>query len=530
MHGNFELIDSNVYKNVLNYFKRVKINFFNTIKVFFIVFRIKLKHKFWKYKKRILFPCDNSIDLCFENLPLYLAVYKAGYNLEIYMPIRSLTMIPYYLLLGVSKFHFLFTISPSKLRTKNFKLEFDFDKYIIPSILRKYRIASINDLKEFDKKKEILDLRIENLLNNFSKTNLKNVESVFFADYVYIPQGPLLDYIYTYHKNINILSYNAGHIIDTLVVSKLKTNLKNRHPYSPPFDVFISRKKALNKKESLKLIANIRLQLKNLYKNKEWFNHVGTSQYQQFVEFKCEFGTKKESNNSNSNIFAIFPHIYWDASVAAGDDLFNDYKEWFETTVLYILENTKSNLIVKDHPSNLHKLNSLGIKYKSPIKSFLLSQKEEYKKRVIYLKPDTKISTISVIEKSDYILTVRGTIGIEASLFGKNVIFAGTGRFNDYGFGIFPNNIDDYFRLIKKASTSNFEIEEENILNAALYLDILWNQMTFFQDTVKSIQNDNGSNFLKNINTINMKSILKDIDELSKWIEKPTSTYLKSKK
>ena len=130
-----------------------------------------------------------------------------------------------------------------------------------------------------------------------------------------------------------------------------------------------------------------------------------------------EFDSKNNFENINSNIFAIFPHIYWDASIAAGDDLFEDYKDWFEKTVIYILENTKSNLIVKDHPSNLHKLNSLGIKYKSPIKSFLLSQKEEYKKRVIYLKPDTKISTISVIEKADYILTVRGTIGIEASLW-----------------------------------------------------------------------------------------------------------------
>ena len=110
------------------------------------------------------------------------------------------------------------------------------------------------------------------------------------------------------------------------------------------------------------------------------------------------------------------------------------------------------------------------------------------KKRVIYLKPDTKISTISVIEKSDYILTVRGTVGIEASLFGKNVIFAGSGRFNGYGFGLFPNNLDEYFALIKKASTLNFEIKKESIFNAAIYLDILWNQMTYFQDTVKSFK------------------------------------------
>ena len=194
------------------------------------------------------------------------------------------------------------------------------------------------------------------------------------------------------------------------------------------------------------------------------------------------------------------------------------------------MENTKSKLIVKDHPSNLFKLQSLGIKYKSPIKSFLLAQKEEFKKRVIYLKPDTKISTISVIEHSDYILTVRGTVGIEASLFGKNVIFAGNGRFNGYGFGIFPNNLDDYFSLIKKASTSNFLIKEESIFNAALYLDILWNQMTFFQSTVRSFKTNKRNTFLRKITSINIKSIFKEIDQLSKWIKKPTATYLKNKK
>ena len=113
--------------------------------------------------------------------------------------------------------------------------------------MRKYRLGSIKDLKEFDNKKEILDIKIENLLNNFSNTNFKNVRSIFFSDYVYVPQGPLLDYIYNYHKKINILSFNSGHIADTLIVNKLENNSKNRHPYAPPFDIFISRKKSTKK-------------------------------------------------------------------------------------------------------------------------------------------------------------------------------------------------------------------------------------------------------------------------------------------
>ena len=51
-------------------------------------------------------------------------------------------------------------------------------------------------------------------------------------------------------------------------------------------------KKALKKNEGLKLVSNIRLQLNNLYKNQEWFNYVGTSQYQEFDKFNDALNQK----------------------------------------------------------------------------------------------------------------------------------------------------------------------------------------------------------------------------------------------
>ena len=69
--------------------------------------------------------------------------------------------------------------------------------------------------------------------------------------------------------------------------------------------------------------------------------------------------------------FTIFPHIYWDISSSAGNNLFKDYKDWFESSVKYILNNTDSKIIIKDHPSNLFKFKLLGLDYISPIKDFL---------------------------------------------------------------------------------------------------------------------------------------------------------------
>ena len=64
MFGILGFIISDNYKKLLFFINRVKINFFNTIKVFLIVLKIKFKNKFWKNKKAILFPCETSIDFC----------------------------------------------------------------------------------------------------------------------------------------------------------------------------------------------------------------------------------------------------------------------------------------------------------------------------------------------------------------------------------------------------------------------------------------------------------------------------------
>ena len=50
------------------------------------------------------------------------------------------------------------------------------------------------------------------------------------------------------------------------------------------------------------------------------------------------------------------------------------------------------------------------------------------------IEPDTEINTLSFIDFIDYGITVRGTIGLELSSFGKVVVTAGSGRYDGNGF------------------------------------------------------------------------------------------------
>jgi capsule polysaccharide export protein KpsC/LpsZ len=70
----------------------------------------------------------------------------------------------------------------------------------------------------------------------------------------------------------------------------------------------------------------------------------------------------------------------------------------------------------------------------------------------------------------DYCLTVRGTIGIEAALFGIPVITAGTGRYDNFGFTIDSTSKEDY--LEKLSRVHNFPAltpEQTNLAHKFAY-------------------------------------------------------------
>ena len=502
------------------------INILNGLKLSYITFRIKFKSILKKNKKIVLFPCEGGLDEILSVFPLYLSIYKAGYKIEIYMPIRSVGLIPLYLIMGVRRFRFILTFRLNKFNFIDFKNIFDYRKYIRASLVRSNRADSFKLIKNREKNITKLEFKITNLLNNFSKINFKNIHAVFFTDYIYIPQGPMMEYLSKYCKNVGLFTYNVGHLSDTLVINKIDSLSNIRHAYAPPFEIFYQNLRSLDADLEKKIISETQEILFKYYENKEWFNYVGTTSY---IKSK---DTKKNSlrlldHTNEKNYFGIFPHIYWDASLAFGEDIFDDYKDWFEKTLDYILKNTDSNVIVKDHPCNLYKLTSIGSEYSSPVKDFIEKIPDHHKKRIIYLPSDTDYTTLEIIQMVNYVLTVRGTVGVEGCLLGKEVIFAGTGRFSGYKFGLFPQNKEEYFDLIKKASKDQLK-DQKSSLFAANYLNILWNKMTYKQEIIKTTYNyeNNIMELNKKISTLNINSVNKQINSLTDWFLSPSSTFI----
>jgi len=149
----------------------------------------------------------------------------------------------------------------------------------------------------------------------------------------------------------------------------------------------------------------------------------------------------------------VFSHVLWDANLFFGEDLFQDYGEWFVETVKAAVANPEINWIIKLHPANLWKRQRAGVT--SKYSEMLLIQENigELPEHVQVMYPDTDVSTRSLFNLAEYAITVRGTVSSEAPCFGVTTLTAGTGRCDQFGFTVDSDSAEAY--LAKLADIQN---------------------------------------------------------------------------
>ncbi len=182
------------------------------------------------------------------------------------------------------------------------------------------------------------------------------------------------------------------------------------------------------------------------------------------IKFNKDELIKKIKLNPEKKIVCVFSHILWDANLFYGEDLYDDYSEWFLETVKIAINNPKVNWIIKLHPANVWKRQFEGEKSVLAELSLLKSNGIHHlPEQVKLLLPDTDIDTYSLFQLIDYAVTVRGTIGIELPCFGKWVITAGTGRYTDLGITKDPKTINEYTNILMNIDKFDEIFDESRI-------------------------------------------------------------------
>lgn len=148
-------------------------------------------------------------------------------------------------------------------------------------------------------------------------------------------------------------------------------------------------------------------------------------------------------------IAVVFSHILYDSIHFYGTDLYPDYETWLIETLRQAIKNSNVHWIIKLHPSNVWRGEVESVLKGQTLEERIISSKfPELPSHVQIIKSDSKISTYALMQIANYGVTVRGTAGLEMATLGKQVVTAGTGRYEDCGFTVDPKSVKEYEEVL----------------------------------------------------------------------------------
>jgi len=317
-------------------------------------------------------------------------------------------------------------------------------KYAASWFMRQTRRSSF-DLKDDTTRSLLTEELVKSLRATVTaEIILKEVKPdlVLVIDRGYTPVGQLFDVCL--QQGIPVIQRCASHKSGWEIVKRYSsTDMADIHHHSLSAESWEYVKKTPWNESKWRELYN---ELEGTYKSGDWFSEVGT-QFNKVLYSKRELVSKLGLDPSKKAA-VIFPHMFWDATFFWGEDLFKDYYDWFVNVLKIAAKNRNLNWIVKIHPANTAKAKRDNYRGEH---TELLAIREvlgEIPSHIKIVSPESDINTFSFFELMDYCLTVRGTIGIEAAVFGINTLTAGTGRYDRLGFTYDFDSKEDYLKCI----------------------------------------------------------------------------------
>ena len=318
-------------------------------------------------------------------------------------------------------------------------------KYAVSSVMRLVRKSNF-DIRDDSVRRLLAEQLAYSLkMAAVAEIILREVkpDCVFLIDHGYTPNGQLFDACL--NRGIPVIQRNASHKSGWDILKRYKNpemSTYHHHSLSKESWEYIRKMPWDNK-----LWDELYGELKRTYVSGDWFAEVGT-QFNKNVYSKQELFSMMHLDAGKKTV-VIFPHIFWDATFFWGEDLFKDYYDWFINVLKAAAENKKLNWIIKIHPANIIKAKRDNYKGEHVELKAVYETLGSLPEHIKVIPPESDINTFSLFEVMDYCLTVRGTIGIEASAMGINTLTAGTGRYDRMGFTHDFKSKEEYLECIR---------------------------------------------------------------------------------
>lgn len=326
----------------------------------------------------------------------------------------------------------------------------------IISVISRKLMKGAPDLQDTVAQKHLIDILPETLETvHLAEKMLDKIrpQTMILIEANYTLMGALTDT--AIGKGINVIQTVQPSRDDAMIFKRLTHETRRIHPSSVS-------------KSSMEIISKMPWAEK--YEQelmREFSNRYGGKW---FLQSRNQPGVKPKSReeiinelglNPAKKIAVVFSPVLWDANLFYGEDLFEDFGDWFVETVKVACKNPNVNWIIKMHPANLWKRARENTRDELAEVALIREKVGRLPAHVKLLYPNTDISTWSLFQATDYGITVRGTIGMELPCLGKPVFTAGTGRYSGLGFTIDSETKEQYLDKLNKIHTYPSMTEEE---------------------------------------------------------------------
>jgi len=329
-------------------------------------------------------------------------------------------------------------------------------KYICSTLVRETYHGHV-DLKDPTVREKIIRASEDSIRNIEAANQIFNTvrpDITLFLERGYTPYGEFFDL--SLSKGLNTIQWCGSHRNEALTLKRYTHKNRSDHPATVSKESWSNFESLYSQTDFKTCVHN---ELFAGYKSGDWYGEVGTQFNTAFYsqdELKRKIGIDTDKKTA-----AIFSHLFWDATFFYGEDLFDNYRDWFIESVKAACENDRVNWLIKLHPANKVKLKRDGYQGELVEVQAIRDSIGDLPGHIKLIYPETDISTFSLFEMIDYCITVRGTVGIEAACFGKRVFTAGTGRYDHFGFTLDAETRTDYLNYLRSIDTFPAMNEQE---------------------------------------------------------------------
>lgn len=269
-----------------------------------------------------------------------------------------------------------------------------------------------------------------------------NPELALVNDALYVGVGAVFEA--ALNRSIPVIQWVAAHRDDALVLKRISAETRRMHPVSLADETW---ERVRHEPWTEERDVELRRELFERYVEGRWESYYNRA-YGSMVE--ADELRRKLGLDPGKKTATIFSHILWDSTLFWGEDLFEHYEEWLVETVRAAVANPRLNWLVKFHPGNVWKLRRDGVPEEAGDQAVLERRLGLLPPHVKLIPADSDVSTFAVFGVTDYCLTVRGTVGIEAAPLAIAVLTAGTGRYSGLGFTVDSASAQEYLKRLAR--------------------------------------------------------------------------------